>query len=336
MNIAIISLPYARTPPIGYGGIERVVHILVEQLVKEGHQVTMFATPGSYCSGKTIEVSGYDPSRAPSGVHKKADFLSEEPLYEAVQNYLKSHTVDVIHDWSFQNLFVLRHQGEFPSLISTCVPPSPRYRRPNLVACSKAHAALHTASTRYVYYGLDLDKWNFQYRKKDYFIHISKIAHYKAQHIAMLAARRIGARLKIAGNIEGARYYNLFFRPMLWFSPKISYIGEIQGTNRHLMEARALIQTPKWFDAFPLVVLESFASGTPVIGLAAGGVPEQIKDGVNGFLCHSVSDIADAMANINKIDPRACREYAETHFSAKRMAHDYIALYQQVMEGETW
>ena len=125
MNIAIISLPYGRTPPVGYGGIERVVHILVEQLVKKGHQVTMFATPGSYCSGKTIEVSGYDPSRAPSGVHKKADFLSEEPLYEAVQNYLKSHPVDIIHDWSFQNLFVLRHQDEFPFLISTCVPSHP-------------------------------------------------------------------------------------------------------------------------------------------------------------------------------------------------------------------
>jgi glycosyltransferase involved in cell wall biosynthesis len=102
------------------------------------------------------------------------------------------------------------------------------------------------------------------------------------------------------------------------------------------MEAMALIQTPKWFDAFPLVVLESFASGTPVIGLGAGGVPEQIKHGVNGFLCHNISEIADAMANINKIDPCTCREYAETHFSAKRMAHDYIALYQQVIEGKAW
>ena len=335
MRIAVVSIMFKTTPPSGYGGIERVVYCLIEALIKDGHEVILFATPGSYCSGRTIEVHGYDPAKAPSG-GKKADTVSEEPLYKAMCAYLHEHPVDIIHDWSFANLYLKRHPDNFPFLISTCIPPSPRYRRPNLVACSKAHAALHTKSTRYVYYGLDLDKWSFQYRKKDYFIHISKIAHYKAQHIALLAARRIGARLQIAGNIEGARYYNLFLRPMLWFSPRISYIGEIQGTNRHLMEAKALIQTPKWFDAFPLVVLESFASGTPVIGLGAGGVPEQIKHGVNGFLCHNISEIADAMANINKIDPCTCREYAETHFSAKRMAHDYIALYQQIIGGETW
>jgi len=336
MRIALVSVPYGRTPPIGYGGIERVVYTLAEQLVKMGHRITLFATPGSYCSGKTIEVGGYDPSKAPSGVHKKSGFLTEEPLYEAMRNHLKQHPVDVIHDWSFQNLFVLRHPKQYPFLISTCVPPAEGYKRPNLVACSKAHAGLYNQKTRHVHYGLDLNQWAWQDRKKDHFIHISKIARYKAQHVAVRAARRTGSLLDIAGNIEGTLYYYLFLKPLIGISRGVRYIGEIRGTNYHMKEAKALIQTPKWFDAFPLVVLEAFASGTPVIGLKAGGIAEQIIEGVNGFLCKGVDDMCRAMMRIDDLSPAACRHYAEKHFSADRMARDYIHLYEEAIDGKFW
>ncbi len=336
MRVGVVSTIFKKTPPDGYGGIERVVHILVEALVRAGHEVTLFATPGSHCSGTTVEVAGYDPATAPSGITSKADILSEELLYEAMTAHLKAHPVDIIHDWSFQNLYVLRHPEKFPYIISTCIPPAPDFIRQNLVACSRAHARLCGSTTKHVYYGLDLDSFQYSFRKEPHFIHISKIARYKGQHLAILAALRTGSRLSIAGNIEESLYFYTMIKPFVALFPKISYIGEIHGTNQHLLKATALVQTPRWFDAFPLVILEAFASGTPVIGLAEGGIPEQIVNGVNGFLCHNTGDIAAAMDNISQVKPETCRQYAEEHFTAARMAQDYVKLYQQVRDGETW
>ena len=336
MKIAVVSPVYKRTPPVGYGGIERVVYTVVEELVRQGHEVTLFATPGSYCSGTIIEVPGYDSSKAPSGITKASDVISEEPLFRAMEEYVKDHPVDVIHDWSFQNLFPLRYPDRFPFVISTCIPPAPDYTRPNLVACSRAHADQCGGTTKYVHYGLELDKYAFNYKKKDHFIHISKIARYKGQHLAILAARKARRKLVIGGNVEDKPYFYGVIKPLLWVSPNVSYIGELQGTNQHLMEAAALMQTPRWFDAFPLVILEAFASGTPVIGFAEGGIPEQIVDGVNGFLCNSVGGLASAMERIGEIKPGACRAYAEEHFSSARMIRDYVELYQRAMNGERW
>jgi glycosyltransferase involved in cell wall biosynthesis len=116
----------------------------------------------------------------------------------------------------------------------------------------------------------------------------------------------------------------------------VSYIGEIHGTNEHLMEARALIQTPRWFDAFPLVILESLASGTPVIAFDQGGIREQIEHGTNGFLCSTAADLAEAMNRVDEINPRVCRGMAEERFSVTRMARQYTELYDQVRDGVAW
>jgi len=142
--------------------------------------------------------------------------------------------------------------------------------------------------------------------------------------------------LLIAGNIEDRIYYYSKIKPLLLISPNVRYIGEVKGTEEYLRKARALIQTPLWFDAFPLVVLESFASGTPVIALDEGGVSEQIVDGLNGFLCKSVDDIVSAMRRIDEIKPQNCRAYVEEHFSVKRMAKNYIDAYNTVLAGEGW
>jgi glycosyltransferase involved in cell wall biosynthesis len=336
MRIAMVSTVFKGTPPDGYGGIERIVYTLTEELIREGHDVTLFAVGNSHCSGKTIVIPGYDPSKAPSGVRQESDALSEERLYDAMKSYLERNRVDVIHDWSFENLFVLRHPDAFPYVITTAIPPVPNYSRPNLVGVSKAHAAIFGEATKYVYYGLDLSKFSFSYEKKDHFVHIAKIARYKAQHLAIKACRLAGKRLILAGPIEGKRYYYLCVKPYLIACPSISYVGEIKNANDYLMNAAALIQTPRWFDAFPITILEAFASGTPVISLSDGGVPEQIVNGVNGFLCRDVDDMVAAISNVSAIRPQDCRAYAEEHFTAERMAKEYIDIYQRVIEGERW
>lgn len=262
--------------------------------------------------------------------------ISEEPLYEAMRDYFQNNPVDVIHDWSLQNLFVLRHPEKIPFVISICIPPGQDYHRPNLVACSKAHAAFCGGSTRFVHYGLDMDKWNYSFSKKTHMIHIAKIARYKAQHIAIRAAQKTNKKLLLAGNIEDALYYYFLIKPLLLLSPNITYIGEISGTNQYLLEAAALVQTPGWFDAFPLVILEALASGTPVISLSQGGIPEQIVNGVNGFLCNTVDDLVSAMERIHEIKPQDCRAYAEEHFPLNKMATNYVELYHHVCDGISW
>lgn len=335
LRILVVSTVYNSTPPVGYGGIQRVVHWLVEALVRAGHDVTMMAPPRSHCSGRTVHVAAYDPERPWQAVRGSGDLLSEEPLYEAMREHLASERYDVVHDWSFQSLYLQRHP-EVPHVISTCIPPGPGFARTNLVASSSAHAQLVGGSTRYVHYGLPLAQWPFNVHKTQPAIHIAKIARFKAQHLAILAAWRAGAPLTVAGNVESQRYHRWVIQPLLKLVPGVRYIGEINGTLDALLPAAALVQTPRWFDCFPLVVLEALATATPVIALSAGGVPEQVIHCQTGFLCHGVSDLADALRRLPEIDPMACRNDAQARFSDAVMADAYAALYRRAMDGERW
>ena len=336
LRIAMISTVYKQTPPIGYGGIERVVHTLTQELVARGHEVTLFATAGSHCAGRTVEVDGYDPASAPSGIHSKSAFLSEEPLFAAMQAHLESGRFDVIHDFSFSNLYVTRHPERTPFIISACVPGDAAESRPNLVGCSAAHARQIGNGAQFVRYGLDLSQWPARFDKQGHLVHIAKIAPYKGQHEGALAAALAGRELHIVGNVESALYHRAVVLPLTWTLPGVSYHGEATSTRDFLLPAAALVQTPKWFDAFPLIILEAMACGTPVIAYGEGGVSEQIEHGVNGFICHGVRELAGMIRRLPEIDPRACRQYAEDHFTVARMADEYCALYARVMDGETW
>ena len=337
MRIALVSTVYKQTPPIGYGGIERVVHTLGEELVSRGHEVVLFGTPGSRSSGEVVEVPGYDPGSAPSGRAGGALPLSEEGLYRAMIDYFTDHRVDVIHDFSFDNLYTTRHPDRTPFVTSVCVPvDAASYNRMNVVACSRAHAATIGPGARFVRYGIDLTAFPARFEKQSHFVHIAKIAPYKAQHEALLAAALAGREIRIVGNVEHDRYHRLAVAPLARLLPRAAYLGETQSTRDLLMPAAALVQTPRWFDALPLIVLEAMACGTPVIAYARGGLPEEIEPGVNGFLCDGFGDLVRAMRRIDEIDPRACRAHAERHFAVARMADDYCDLYAQVMGGACW
>ena len=336
MKVLVVTTVYNSTPPVGYGGIQRVVHWLVEALVRDGHDVTLLAPPRSHCSGRTIHVDAYDPTRPWAAVGNSGDLMSEEPLYQAMVELLAREHFDVVHDWSFFNLFVQRHAEMVPFVVSTCIPPERGFARPNLVACSAAHAALIGEGTRHVHYGLPLHAWPFRTEKTAPLIHIGKVGWFKAQHKALLAAARAGVPLVLAGNVEQAWYFNAIVRPLLAITPRAVHIGEIDGAQAHLLPAQALVQTPQTFDCFPLTVLEALACGTPVIAMRNGGIPEQIQHGVHGFLCEDVGSLAQAMRDIGRIDPLACRRHAEAHFSDLRMVRDYVALYEAAARGERW
>jgi len=336
LRIAMISTVYKQTPPVGYGGIERVVHTLTQELVSRGHEVTLFATPGSHCDGTTIEIAGYDSATSPSGIHSRSAFLSEEPLFAAMAEHLTPDRFDVVHDFSFGNLFVTRYPERLPYIISACIPIDPPSPRPNVVACSAAHAGLLGNGARFVRYGLDLSRWPVRYDKECHLVHIAKIAPYKGQHEGAIAAALARRELRIVGNVEHSLYHRSIVLPLTWALPGVSYQGETMSTRDLLLPASALVQTPKWFDAFPLIILEALACGTPVIAYGEGGIAEQIDHGVNGFICHGIRELAQMIGRAQEIDPRACREHAEAHFSVARMADEYGELYARVMDGESW
>jgi glycosyltransferase involved in cell wall biosynthesis len=336
LKILVVSAVYNSTPPVGYGGIQRVVHWLVEALVRVGHDVTLLAPPRSYCSGKTVHVTAYDPARPWGAIGNSGDLLSEEPLYQAMVDLIDRESFDIVHDWSFSNLYVQRHPERIPFIVSTCIPPERGYARSNLVACSKAHARLIGGKTRYVYYGLPLGDWPYQLIKSEPMIHIAKIGWFKAQHLALLASLKASEPIILAGNIEQPWYFNLVVRPLLAVNRHASHIGEINGARERLLLSRALVQTPQTFDCFPLTVLESLACATPVIAMRNGGIPEQFVHGVHGFLCDDIRELVAAMHSISSINPADCRAHAETHFSDARMAHDYLLLYAEVIGGNQW
>lgn len=333
MRIAIIAPLAKPVPPRGYGGIERVVHEFSEGLVRAGHQVTLFARPGSRSSGTLVEV---DPQQSEiTGLHSAKDFLIEEQLVPAVESWLKSNSVDIIHDWSLLYLLQKHRPGIAPMVLSSCIPPPPGQWQ-NLVAAGAAHAKLFGNETPFVRYGLDFAHIEPLPKANGPLAHVAKIAPSKAQHRAVLAAMKAGLPVDIVGNIEHQRYFNYVIRPLCALTRHARYVGEAPSTAHAMKDSLGLIQTPSWFEVLPLVGIEAAALGRPMIGWRSGGVPEEIEEGRNGFVVESISELADTMEKVRHLDPKECRAVAEERFGLDVMIRNYIAIYERVLGGETW
>jgi len=334
MRIAVISTINYPTPPVGYGGIERLVHIFVEELIRQGHDVTLFGRPGSTCSGRTIEVAEYAGEKQSSG---GGVLINEEALYRSVRAYVDSERPDVVHDWSLGNLFVNRHPDAVPFVVSTCVPQLPSYNQANVVAASAAHAAsLRDGTVPFVRFGIDVERIPFHPKGGPRLAHVAKIARYKAQHLSMIASALARMPLDVVGNVEGRRYSRLIVNPLAALLPNVRLTGESLNVDATLGEALALVLTPRWFETFPLVSLQSMAAGTPVVTLGTGGLPEQIEQGVNGFIATSLMELVRYLPQVRGIDRARCRELALERFHVSRMVREYVQLYEKVRDGVRW
>lgn len=331
MRIALISTINMPTPPVGYGGIERLVHTFAEELIRQGHDVTLFAREGSYCSGRTITVAGNGHS---SGGKIRLD---EVTLHEAVRAYIDAERPDVIHDWSLDNLFVNSAPEGTPFVVSTCIPQPAHYNQRNVVAASAAHAAtLKGGTVPFVRFGIDIEGTEFDRTGGSRLVHVAKIARYKAQHLSMIGTALARMPLDVVGNVEGQRYANYVIRPLAAMLPNVRLTGESFDVGATLRKALALVLTPQWFETFPLVSLQAMAAGTPVVTFKSGGLPEQIEQGVNGFIATGLRDFVEYVGRAGEIDRTRCRELAMERFHVSRMVQDYVGLYGRVRDGETW
>jgi len=334
LRIGMISTVNLPTPPVGYGGIERVVSYFVEELVRQGHHVTLFGRPGSHCSGRTVEVAGYTDSREVSGGRHR---LNEEALAEAVEAELARDRLDVLHDWSLENVFVNRYPDRVPFVVSTCVPQPDGYAQRNVVADSRAHAAtLKGGQVPFVHFGVDVPNIAWSETGGPRLVQLAKISWYKGQHIAMLAATLAGRRLDVVGNEEGMRYSRFVVRPMAALLPNVRLLGETRDVEGTLRDARALVLAPRWFETYPLVSMQALCAGTPVVALDSGGLDEQVVNGQNGYIAHDISGLVRAMREVEGISRRRCREMALEMFDVRHMVRNYMGLYARVMDGEHW
>ncbi len=340
MRIAQIAPVFESVPPRLYGGTERVVSYLTEELVAQGHEVTLFASGDSRTSARLV-----------SSFHE-ALRLSAAPLDELAAQILLVEQViaqadqfDVIHN----------HIDYLP------FPMLRRARRPNV---STPHGRLDGAHWRVlveqfpelplssisfaqrrslpdanwvatVYHGIPADQHRFRARHGDYLAFVGRISPEKRVDRAIEIARGCGMPLKIAAKVSelDLAYFERQIRPLL-DDPLVDFLGEVDeaGKDELLGNAHALLFPIDWPEPFGLVMIEAMACGTPVIAYRHGSVPEIVQDGVNGFIVDDLPGAIAAVDRIVELDRGCCRELFEARFTARRMAADYADLYAQLVE----
>lgn len=342
MRIAQVAPLWERVPPPAYGGTELVVGHLANELVRRGHEVTLFATADS----KTL--AKLEPG-APQAMRLTGVTPNEYQIYDLMQltkvvqwadefdvihfhvdaaalpygNVLKTpvvHTVHGILTPLVEQLFAQNRQQNFISI-------SDSQRRNDL--------GLNYVST--VYNGIDPSTYEFHPEpdQPPYLTFFGRIAPEKGPQLAIELAKRTGWRLIMAGKVDRAdqTFYEREVKPLI-DGEQIVYIGEANHAQKSEIMGRAVatLCLLTWEEPFGLVMPESMVCGTPVIAMARGSAPELIVHGKTGFLCHTMDDCVAAVNQIDQIDRKACREHVEKNFSHIHMVEGYEAVYYQLME----
>jgi glycosyltransferase involved in cell wall biosynthesis len=185
-----------------------------------------------------------------------------------------------------------------------------------------------------IYHGLPLDLYTFREKPGDYLVFVGRISPEKRVDRAIEIAKRTGMKLVVAAKVDKVdeQYYEAEIEPLL-DHPLVEYIGEVNEREKDelLGNAYAFIFPIDWPEPFGLAMIEAMACGTPVITVPLGSTAEIIEQGVNGFICETMDDIAQAVVDVSRIDRRLCRRSFEERFSAPRMARDYVELYRRLL-----
>jgi glycosyltransferase involved in cell wall biosynthesis len=189
-----------------------------------------------------------------------------------------------------------------------------------------------------VHHGLPRDLYSFHPQSEGYLAFLGRIATEKRPDHAVQLAKRTGRQLRMAAKVDPAdqQYYQSEIEPLL-DHPLVEFIGEISDAekNEFIGNAAALVCPYDWPEPFGLVLIEALACGTPVIAYRRGSIPEIIEDGVTGFVCETLAEMADAVERLPLLDRQRCRASFEARFTADRMARDYVTLYERIIEDRS-
>ncbi len=339
MKIAIIVNPLIPVPPKQYGGIERIVFMLIQQLLEYGHDITLFAHEDSAAGCKLVAYRE----------HKKygvKDLLSINLLTSKVA----FQGFDLVHTFGRMSNIALLMYAKLPKVVSYQLPPTVSQVK-KAVGIARGYSIYFTACSNYIseqikaygrvttiYNGVDTKDYEFnsQVDANAPLVFLGRIQQEKGTAIAIKVALATGNKLVIAGNVPEEKVHQDYFQrevePYI-DNDQIMYTGPVndQQKNQLLRNARALLMTVTWDEPFGIVMAEALACGTPVIGYNRGAIPEVVSHGINGFVCSNEQDLVEAIKNLNLIDRTNCRKVAEERFSAAILGRQYEKLYLEIL-----
>jgi glycosyltransferase involved in cell wall biosynthesis len=342
MRIAQVAPLYESVPPVLYGGTERVVSWLTEELVRLGHDVTLFASGDSVTNARLVPA-------CPRALRLDSD--CKDPLARHVvmmeQVFRESASFDLIHFHVDYLHFSMSRRLEVPCLttlhgrldIPDLVPIYQTFRELPVVSISDAQRRpLPWANWQAtVHHGMPIQSLRRGDGRGQYLAFLGRVSPEKGLDEAIEIARRSGMRLRIAAKVDPAdvSHFENRIRPLLNHG-LVEFMGEIghEEKNAFLGNAAAFLFPIQWPEPFGIVMIEALACGTPVIAYRHGSVPEVIANGTTGLIVPDADAAVAAVKRIKTIDRAMCRKHFERHFSDKRMARDYLAIYEKLVGKE--
>jgi len=352
LRIAQIAPLWITIPPLKYGGIERIVAMLCDGLSGRGHEVTLFAAPGSTAKGKLISV--YEKPLLDAKIDwsnpiwnlrnlSLATEMANEDKFDIIHSHLdlwalffhnltKTPVIHTMHN----PLYRTKTDAAKDDRLRLFVEEAKRTDIVFISQSAKDQAMLEFPEkrSRIIYNGIDLSHFKFNKKGGDHFVWIARMNKHKGVENAITAAEKMGVKLLLAGRIDPTQkeYFKTCIKPHL--NDKIQYVGEL--TENQLSDfygpAKACLYPIEWEEPFGLVVTEAMACGTPVIAYRRGSMPELIEDGKTGFVIDSNIDLlVEAMKKVDQIDRGSVRRQVEEKFSKERMVENYEKAYYQLL-----
>jgi len=339
MRIAQVSPLHESVPPRGYGGTERVVAYLTDELVRLGHDVTLFASGDSCTSARLVPIVPRSLRTDPGSIDALAHhFVMLEQIWRAADSFdLVHYHIDYVHFGHSRRLgrphvTTLHGRLDIPDL----QPLYDEFQEMPVVSISDAQRApLPQANWQgTVLHGLPEDLFRFEAHPGDYLTFLGRISPEKRADRAVEIARQVGWPLRAAAKVDAVdrAYFEREIQP-LFEEPFVEFMGEVSGEAKGALigGARALLFPIDWQEPFGLVMIEAMACGTPVVAWRGGSVEEIITPGVSGFIVDSLDEAVDATRRAATLDRRRVRAEFDARFTAPRMARDYLAIYEALI-----
>ncbi|AFY47802.1 glycosyltransferase [Nostoc sp. PCC 7524] len=341
MRIAQVAPLWERVPPSAYGGIELVVALLTDELVRRGHEVTLFASGDSISLAKLVSVH-------PRALRLDSS-IKEYSIYEMLQLgtvYERADEFDLIHSHMgcaslpYAKLVKTPTVHTLHGIFTSDNEKMFQYAKSQpFVSISDAQRELRLGLNYVatVYNGIDVSSYKFypQPDEAPYLAFLGRISPEKGTHLAIEIAKKAGWRLKMAGKVDvvDVEYFEKEVKPLI-DGKQIEYLGEANHTQKNALMggAVATLFPITWREPFGLVMVESMASGTPVIAMKLGSTTEVIAHGKTGFLCNNIEECVSAIAKVTDLNRFACREYVQNRFSLQAMTDGYEEVYRQILE----
>ncbi len=356
LKIAQLVPPWISVPPKKYGGTELIVSHLTEELIKRGHQVTLFASGDSITRAKLISV-------CPKALYGVGIPWTDAfwPLLHTSTAFEKAKNFDIIHNHfhyfglSFSSLVktpvVTTYHGDFATAEKNPAKYQilEKFKRNYFISISNLQRKFTKVNLNFiatVYNGINLKEFKFNNKSQNYLVWLGRITEKKGIIEAIRAAKKIKLPLKIAAKIDknylpDVKFYEEKVKPLI-DGKQIQYLGEVTGSVRNelLRNALALLNPIKWNEPFGLVMPEAMACGTPVVAFNRGSVPEIVKDGKTGFVVSqfdkkkkiNIKGLVEAIKKVDQIDRKECRRRVEENFTVEKMVDGYEEVYYKIVK----